>query len=391
MSDAAATAASLVPVIDACAFHEWDSSTDLFPFLSRGWRDLLALPGSGMGTLSMLPGRWFHNPTGAKAESAYPPSAKAGSDYDLLVEQLFRSGRRKRVVLAFDEGFYVTAFGHVQASIAFTRAANDWNLERWLSRDDRLYGLILVPSQAPLAAAEEIRRLGKESKFVGVAMGANSMGRMYGHPAYHPIYEAATELGLPVVIQTGTEAAATSTLVPAGGGMPATYGEYWALRMHGTMSHVASMITEGIFGLFPDLKVLLAGCGATWVPQYLWRLNYNLKRHPEMPWITELTSDIFRDHVRIATNALERPARPEKLVEAISTLPWVASTLLYASGYPNVDFEEPEEQASRLPVEWHDRLFQRNALDFYRWPGPSSASASPGGKNRAAEALGSSG
>jgi predicted TIM-barrel fold metal-dependent hydrolase len=381
-------------VIDACAFHEWNSSEDLFPYLSRGWRDLLSLPGSGMSTMSVVPGRSYQNPTGGKAENSYPPTGKPGSDFEFVTRQLFESGSRERAVLAYDEGFFVTAFGHVQASIAFTRAVNDWNLEHWLSRDDRLYGLVLVSSQAPQAAAKELRRVGHERKIVGVALGANSMGRMYGHPAYHPIYEAAVELKLPVVIQIGTEAATSSILPPVGGGMPATFSEYWALRMHGTMSHVASMITEGIFGLFPDLKLLLVGCGATWVPQYLWRLNYNLKRHPEMPWITTLTSDIFKEHVRIATNSLERPKRREQLVNALTTLPWVDSVLMYASGYPNVEYEEPEDQAKRLPEVWHPQLFRDNALRFFRWPdaGPDSAAdIETAGQAALAGRIGSSG
>lgn len=363
--------------IDACAFHEWRSSADLLPFLSRGWRDLVLPPNSGIGPLSVLPGRWYERTSGEKAGNTFPQEGPPGSDFDLLREQLFDSGNREKAVLAFDQGRFVTAFGHVQAAMAFVRAINEWNLENWLSRDDRMFGLMLVVSQVPEEAAAEIRRVGVERKVVGIAMGANGMGRMFGHPAYHSIYEAASDVGLPIVIQTGTEAATTSIMPPVAGGMPATNAEYRTMRMHGVMSHVVSMISEGVFGRYPSLRVVLAGPGAMWVPSYLWRLDYYHKRHHEMPWLKEPPSETFRKHVTIATNSLESPRKPEDLIRILRTLPWFASSLAYASGYPNFDYEEPEQQAVRLPADWHDQVFRQNALDVYRWPTASEPVTTP--------------
>jgi predicted TIM-barrel fold metal-dependent hydrolase len=369
MTDAAAANDPLArPVIDAVAFHEWRSSRDLLPFLSQGWQDLVLPPRAGVGAMHVTPGRWYENPMGDKADAAYPEEGPPGSDYHLLLDQLFGSGRRDRAVLTFDKGADVTAFGHVRAGMAFVQAINDWNQEIWLQRDNRLYGLVLVMSQVPEAAAAEIRRIGTDPKIVGIAMGLNGMGRMYGHPAYHTIYEAASDLDLPIVIQIGTEAATTSLMPPIAGGMPATYAEYHMMRMHGAMSHIVSMITEGVFGRFPNLKLMVVGTGAMWVPSYLWRLNYYHKRHHEMPWLKEMPSETFRKRVRIASNSLESPKRPEDLIKILSTLPWIHESLTYASGYPNRDYEEPEVQAARLPAEWHEAVFHRNAEEFFRWP-----------------------
>jgi len=353
---------------------------DLLPFLSQGWQDLVLPPGSGVGAMHVTPGRWYENPMGEKADEAYPEEGPPGSDYQLLREHLFGQGKRDRAVLAFDRGADVTAFGHVRAAMAFVQAINDWNQEVWLQRDSRLYGLALVLSQVPDAAAAEIRRVGTDPKIVGIAMGLNGMGRMYGHPAYHTIYEAASDLDLPVVIQVGTEAATTSLMPPVAGGMPATYAEYHMMRMHGAMSHIVSMITEGVFARFSNLKLMVVGTGAMWVPSYLWRINYYHKRHHEMPWLKDVPSDTFRERIRIATNSLESPRRPDDLIKVLSTLPWIQESLTYASGYPNRDYEEPEEQAARLPADWHEAIFHKNAQDFYRWPesAPGGGEASTG-------------
>ena len=51
----------------------------------------------------------------------------------------------------------------------------------------------------------EIRRAGAHERMVGIALGANGLGLPFGHPAYHPIYEAASEMKLPILIQVGLD------------------------------------------------------------------------------------------------------------------------------------------------------------------------------------------
>src|SRR5262249_1596591 len=129
-----------------------------------------------------------------------------------------------------------------------------------------------------------------------------------------------------------------------------------------------SLITEGVLGRFPDLKVLVVGPGAMWLPSYLWRLNYYHKRHHELPWLRRMPTEIFRGRVVIATNSLEQPRDPDDLARVLRTLPWIQECLGYGSGYPNADYEEPEAQAARLPTEWHQNVFRDNALSLFRWP-----------------------
>jgi predicted TIM-barrel fold metal-dependent hydrolase len=81
---------------------------------------------------------------------------------------------------------------------------NDWNIDRWLSIDDeRLCSVVLAPTQDPVAAAKEIRRVGAHPRIKEVLLVVNGMGRPFGDAAYDPIYRAAADLDLPVAIHVG--------------------------------------------------------------------------------------------------------------------------------------------------------------------------------------------
>jgi len=88
---------------------------------------------------------------------------------------------------------------------------------RWLDRSPRFRGSIIINHSDPEAAVREIERCAPDKRFVQVLMGAGS-NRLFGQRFYHPIYEAASNHGLPVAIHPGTEGRERRTLPrpPAG-------------------------------------------------------------------------------------------------------------------------------------------------------------------------------
>ena len=188
-------------LIDACVFHEWPSNGALTPYMPDDWGAIL-----GERTMLVSP-RSYRDPRGMKDPGAFSgTSGVACSDYETLKATFLDTCAAERVVLGYDDGLFSTLHPHHYIARAVAKSANDWTIEEWLARDDRLYGLILVATALPEAAAEEIRRVGTNERMVGVALGANGLCKPFGHPAYHPIYEAASELGLPLVLQAGPEA-----------------------------------------------------------------------------------------------------------------------------------------------------------------------------------------
>jgi uncharacterized protein len=365
-------------VIDALVFHDWSTSSALTPYLDEGYREWIERPGDSGGALQLKAQWLYHHPFGERS------SAERALDYETLKADLLDGGSRERVVLGYYDGILATSYPSRYAASKIVRAANEWTVEHWLERDSRLYGLILISSAMPEAAAAEIRRAGADDRMVGVALGANALGPLFGDPVYHPIYRAAAELGLPLVLQVGADATTDTEVPPVAGGLPATYAEYAVLGAHSLMSHVGSMIVESVFDLFPSLKIMLVGGGVAWVPAYVWRLDYWYKMSPsEAPWIRGLPSRYFAEHFRVSTYSLESPDEPERLASALATVPELEQMLVYGSGHPLGDAEEPVAVAPRIPASWHDAVFSGNAEDLFRWPGRPS----PEGRGLDASAL----
>jgi predicted TIM-barrel fold metal-dependent hydrolase len=335
--------------------------------MSRGWRDLVMRDGDPMGPFPLVSGSKHQNPLGGYLPAAYPDKGPPGSDFDLFVRQALPPGV-ERVVLSYERGLRATA-NDPYVALEIIRAANDWTAEEWLGRDSRLYGLILMTASLPIEAAAEIRRVGRNDRMVGIALGANGLGQPFGHPVYHPIYEAAAELGLPVVLQIGSELPAHLRTNPIGGGVAATFAEYQALSSHPLMSHVSSMIVQGVFDLFPTLRVVLVGGGVMWIPAYLWRFDYCYKLlQKEAPWLRALPSEYFLEHVRVAVAQLESPVGRISLGQALEMVGGMESVLMYASCYPNSESQPPFEVAGSLPDRWQSQVLHQNALDTFRWP-----------------------
>ena len=356
--------------VDGCVFHEWASTLDLAEYLSAGWRSIVARESAPVEVRS----KYVHrNPLGAKSHLAYPPRGPAGSDLGLLLEQVFEpttGSAPEKVVLSYDEGLHVTAFPNHRLATAMARAANEWTAERWLTADERLHGLVMICSATPEEAALEIRRAGRNPRMVGVLLGANVLGLPFGHAIYRPIHEAAAEMNLPLVLQPATDASVDLAVTPTAAGVASTYSEYRVLNAHSSMSHLASLVTDGVFSTFPGLKALAVGVGAAWVPSFLWRLDYWYKVDEiEAPYLRRLPSEYFRDHVRLGTHSLERPPDPDRLVTALKTFRGMEEMLVYTSCYPDADSEPAASVAGRLPQQWSAGVLGGNAASLFRWPG----------------------
>jgi predicted TIM-barrel fold metal-dependent hydrolase len=353
-------------VIDGCVFHDWTSATELFPYLSEGWRETIARPGDLAGALKPVSSWLYPEP---QMGALKPRDAWTYRTYEALEQGVLKGNIRDRIVLGYSDGLLTTASPYHYLASALVTATNDWTIAEWLSKDERLYGMVLVYAGIPEHAATEIRRLGANRQMVAVAIGANGLGNLFGHPIYDPIYAAAAEVGLPIVIQIGSDAAADMGTEPIAGGLPTTFGEYRALSVQASMTHVASLITEGTFEKFPSLKVLILGGGVTWVPPYLWRLDYWFKTlERESPWLKKLPSAYFAEHVRLSTYSLETVPTPGQLELALSALPGIERSIIYTSGAPATDALEPREVAARLPSGWHEGVFHDNAMGLFRWP-----------------------
>ena len=102
-----------------------------------------------------------------------------------------------------------------------------------------------------------------------------------------------------------------------------------------------------------------------WLPGLLWRLDANYKAlRMEVPWLKRLPSEYVRDHVRLTTQPLERPASTRDLRAAIEMIG--PELLLFATDYPHWDFDNPLFMPFK--DDWAERIFDANAREWYGLP-----------------------
>ena len=359
-------------MIDCDVHHRWKTAEELTAYLSPRWRAYVEDAGISLGSLGVA---YPHIHGVNKRIDSFPPDgSEPGSDYETLRIQLLDGLGVDHAILGYDIGSEAGA-PNPYLGVDIARAANDWSLDKWLSRgDDRLYGAILVSAQLPSEAAREIRRVAVHERMVEVRLVADPLGLPFGHPIFEPIFEAAAEVGLPVGIHLGsadsTRTAATS--------LPATRFEYHTLAGQGLMTHLASILAHGVLDRFPTLKVVIIEGGVAWLPWLLRSLDAqwaNLRR--EVPTIRRLPSQAMRESVRLTTQPLELSPLPHQLVELLETVPGIDDLLCFASDYPHWDADDPRAIAKLLPPAWTDKLFRDNALNIY-WPKETAAKSNQG-------------
>jgi uncharacterized protein len=79
-------------------------------------------------------------------------------------------------------------------------------------------------------------------------------------------------------------------------------------------SQATSLILEGVFDVFPDLKIVMIEGGFGWVPQLGWRMDAHwTKMRSEVPTPKRKPSEYLKTNIWYATQPVEEPERPDDL------------------------------------------------------------------------------
>lgn len=350
-----------VKIIDADV-HPWVNGdiAGLKPYLSRSWWE-------HFDGRHVLPNHWLRPPL-ARASSnridALPPSGgESGSDPVFMKEEHLDKHNIAHAVLSSIQCGKLAALPNAGEALALGTAFNEYFMNVFLTVDDRYKLAMVVAAHDPVASAAEIRRLGSLPGIVAVFLPLLNI--MAGNRHYFPIYEAAEEMGLPILLHpTGTEGG-FPTAVCFAGGTPTTYIERHTLFPEVGMSAITSLVFEGVFVRFPRLTLLAAEFGFSWLPHLLWRMDQNWHQfRKEVPWITRLPSEIVLDHVRFTTQPIEEPERPEYLAQILEMI-HAERTLLFSTDYPHWDNDFPSHTLTRISPEMRQRIFFDNAAELF--------------------------
>ena len=343
--------------------HPWVNGDieGLKPYMSKSWQMRFE------GKRAILPDHPLRPPlAGATSirRDATPPSGGAGGSdpYFMREDHLDPHGIEYAILSSIQAGKLVS-LPNTGEAVTLARAFNDYFRDKWLDVDSRYRLAMCVAVHDPIEAAKEIRRIGGEEGIVAVYMPLINV--LMGNRHYYPIYEAAEELGLPILIHpTGTEGA-FQTSVAFAGGVPSTYIERHSCFPQIAMGNIASLLFEGVFVRFPKLKFLAAEFGFSWVPHMLWRVDQNWRQFRcEVPCLEYEPSRYVLDHVRFTSQPLEEPEKDEYLIQILEMV-HAERTILFSTDYPHWDTDYPQTTFQRLPQAMKQRIFYDNAAELF--------------------------
>jgi predicted TIM-barrel fold metal-dependent hydrolase len=282
---------------------------------------------------------------------------------DVFCAELFERQHFDAAILNLTGGYAAGVHPNADYGAAVARASNDYIAEHWLGRNDRFTSAIMVAPQDPLQAAAEIRRTASDRRFVCVSMTAATSEAM-GHRRYWPIYEAASELDLPVTIHPGHEGGVGISR-PFANGPAETYFEWHTNLSSVYLVQACSLISRGVLTTFPTLKFVMLEGGVAWLPHLMWRMDKNWKAlRVTTPYLTEPPSFYISRQLRLSTQPIEEPPHDRELLHIFDMID-AKQTLLFSSDYPHWDGDDADKGLPKLPDELYRRIMGETALETY--------------------------
>jgi len=261
------------------------------------------------------------------------------------------------------------AYGIMQ-SIEFQTATciayNNWLEGEYTSKDDRLFGVGLIPFNDIEAGKKEIIRCAKSRKNFPAMLLPTVTGnaRHFGDEYFWPLYEEAERQNIPITFHGA---------VSKGFGLDLLQP---FVKVH-TLEHpiplmiqITDMMFSGVFETFPNLKFAFLEGGCSWVPFMMDRMDYEydsvfgvaarkkLKKKP---------SQIFRDTDSIWVSCEMGEKSMKHVMDFYGT-----DRIIYASDFPHEPTEEdmtadvPDFLASNdFSQEEKGKVLYHNARNLY--------------------------
>ena len=246
-------------------------------------------------------------------------------------------------------------------------AYNRWIVDFCADSGGRLVPIAQLSLGDVEAAENELRRAAADG-VKGVWVPPFTTGRLpLGDPAHDRIFAACQELGLPLGIHPVFE---PKWCAPGrfGAYTSAKYGFFLNVTAGDAVRHAfTSLFQHGVFGRFPELRVVVLESGAGWIGYWLDRMDTmygTFQGAPVRALLPELPSHYFKTRCWISGDP------DEKSLAAV--IPTVGEDrFFWASDFPHPDhppdyIPEVERLVEQLPESARAGFLGRNVLEAYR-------------------------
>jgi len=220
-------------------------------------------------------------------------------------------------------------------AITTARAYNDWLAENYLAKSPRLKGIGLIPWQEPQAGIEEMNRLVKDLGMVGAMIPSNGMALLPGAKEFWPVFAEAERLGCALAVHGGNHG-------NLGFNTLNVFAAVHAMgHSAGIMNCFASILYNGIYDRFPNIRIGFLEAGVAWILHLMERFDgstaafqpYDLrgqlfKLQPKEKVSGYIIRQIKAGRIFIGCEG-EEPSLPYA-VKVIGNEPWV-----YSSDFPH--------------------------------------------------------
>ena len=219
---------------------------------------------------------------------------------------------------------------------------NRWYDETWgFNYHEQIYATALLSLRdldRAVALTDKILEMG--AKVVLLPTGP-AYGRSPGDPYFDPIWSRLNEAGVTIALHI-MPYWYFDALSPAWGhdADPASWhmSAWQWMNVYGerpVIDTTSSLIFDNVFGRFPNLRLLIAEHGASWVPHMLSHMDKSRGMGRNGPWIggklDERPSKIFRRFVRVA------PYPEDNIPWIVENLEGDATCLVMGSDFPHAE------------------------------------------------------
>jgi predicted TIM-barrel fold metal-dependent hydrolase len=221
------------------------------------------------------------------------------SDPKLRLEDMDRDGQDAEVIYSLQN--FTSA--DPALNLACYHAFNDWFAEFNAYSPERLFGVAALPVADPAAAVEEVYRVAAKGIRAAEFSVWNAAAPVHDE-VWEPLWAAAAETRVPISFHIG--GGVRSAEATPRRGQLATYVAVNPIQLDEPM---AAIIFCGALERHPDLRIVLAETGLTWVAYLLQRMDhsweYQMVKSLSDVKLEALPSELFRRQRKFGRTGLE--------------------------------------------------------------------------------------